>query len=212
MPTKRTSDRDPRPGGRPRDLGIDEAILVAAEELLAERGVAGVTVKTVAARIGVPRTTVYRRWPDSNTLVAGVLRRAMGVDRDPLPVLPGDTAIDLLYAGAEKGRAIYEPPEFRALLPRFVAGLIAPADSPGHLVIDEIMPLRMAVAAAYRSGAAASGLRDDLDPELVVDVISGAILQRLLTTGAPPDSETTRAIVDIVVSGLRVRPPGDGGA
>lgn len=209
---KRTPDRDPRLGGRPWDHTIDEAILVGAEELFAERGVAGVTVKTVAERIGVPRTTVYRRWPNSDALVAGVLQRAMGVDRDPVPKLPGRTVVDILHAGAQKGREIYEPQTFRDLLPRFVAGLLAPADSPGHLEIDDIQPLRKAVEEAYRTGAGASGLREDVEAELVVDVIAGAILQRLLTTGQPPDPETTRAIVDLLVAGLRVRPADDGAA
>ncbi len=212
MPMKPTSDRDPRLGGRPWDHSIDEAILAGAEELFAQRGVAGVTVKTVAERIGVPRTTVYRRWPNSDALVAGVLQRAMGVDRDPVPELPARSAVEMLHAGAQKGREIYVPEAFRELLPRFVAGLLAPADSPGHLDIDDIQPLREAVVEAYRAGAAASGLRDDVDPELVVDVIAGAILQRLLTTGVPPDPETTRAIVDLVLSGLRVRPADVGAA
>ena len=212
MPTKRTPARDPRLGGRPWDRTIDEAILAAAEALFAERGVAGVTVKSVAARVGVPRTTVYRRWPNSDALAAGVLQRAMGVDRDPVPVLPGDTASDTLRAAAQKAREIYEAQAFRDLLPKFVAGLLAPADSPGHLDIDDIMPLRKAVEDAYRASAGESGLRDDVDPELVVDVISGAILQRLLTKGVPPDAATARDIVDLILSGLEVRPPVGGGA
>lgn len=212
MPTKRTPDRDPRLGGRPWDHTIDEAILAAAGELFAERGVAGVTVKSVAERIGVPRTTVYRRWPNSDALVAGVLQRAMGVDRDPVPMLSGRTVIDIMHAAAQKGREIYEPQAFRDLLPRFVAGLLVPADRPGHLDIDDIQPLRKAVEEAYRAGAAASGLRDDVDPKLVVDIVTGAILQRLLTTGAPADPETTRAIVDLLVSGLRERPADGAGA
>src|ERR1700722_5464065 len=38
-------------------------VLEAADDLLAERGFAGVTIEGIAARAGVAKQTIYRWWP-----------------------------------------------------------------------------------------------------------------------------------------------------
>src|SRR5882672_4805358 len=59
--------------GRPRSATADEAILVATRELLAERGWADLTIAEVAARAGVAKTTLYRRWPGKADLVVDAM-------------------------------------------------------------------------------------------------------------------------------------------
>ena len=56
--------------GRPRREGADAEITTAALELLRDRGYAELTVDAVAERVGVAKTTVYRRWPSKGMLVA----------------------------------------------------------------------------------------------------------------------------------------------
>uniref|UniRef100_UPI002453FE81 TetR/AcrR family transcriptional regulator n=1 Tax=Nocardia wallacei TaxID=480035 RepID=UPI002453FE81 len=60
-----------RPGGR--TARVREAVLRAAGDLLAESGFAGLDLAEVAARAGVGKTTVYRRWRTPAGLVADVL-------------------------------------------------------------------------------------------------------------------------------------------
>src|SRR3984957_7108376 len=50
--------------GRPRDARTTQSILKAALELGTELGFDGLTVEGVAARAGVGKSTIYRRWPD----------------------------------------------------------------------------------------------------------------------------------------------------
>ncbi len=59
--------------GRPRREGADAEILAAAREMLAEVGYRDLTVDAVAERVGVAKTTVYRRWPTKAALVASLL-------------------------------------------------------------------------------------------------------------------------------------------
>src|SRR5205807_6861666 len=56
--------------GRPRDLRTTRSILKAAIELGVELGFDGLTVEGVAARAGVGKSTIYRRWPDVWSIVA----------------------------------------------------------------------------------------------------------------------------------------------
>src|ERR1700689_5196433 len=54
--------------GRPRSPEADRAILTAAVELLADRGLAAMSIEEVAARAGVGKATIYRRWPSKGLL------------------------------------------------------------------------------------------------------------------------------------------------
>src|SRR6266851_9913792 len=63
-----------KPGpGRPRRLATEHAILKATREILAQAGVHGLTVEGVAARSGVAKTTIYRRWRSKEDLALAAL-------------------------------------------------------------------------------------------------------------------------------------------
>jgi AcrR family transcriptional regulator len=61
--------------GRPRDPRVDEAIVTAALELLGEEGYARLTVERIAARAGVGKASLYRRWPDKVSIVLEAVSR-----------------------------------------------------------------------------------------------------------------------------------------
>lgn len=70
-----TDDTPParRGRGRPRDPGTDLRIRRAAAELLLERGFDKTTVDEVAARAGVGKATVYRRWASKEDLAVAAM-------------------------------------------------------------------------------------------------------------------------------------------
>lgn len=68
--------------GRPRDPGVDEAILTAAIDLLAESGYARLTMEQVASRAGVGKASLYLRWPNKVALVAEAIQHRSGVVPD----------------------------------------------------------------------------------------------------------------------------------
>src|SRR3982751_3258600 len=64
--------------GRPRDPALEERILEQVVALLGSRGYAGLTLDELAARSGVAKTTVLRRWPSKAAVdAAGVERLAL---------------------------------------------------------------------------------------------------------------------------------------
>lgn len=61
---------------RPAWSEAETRMLDAAVELIAARGVDGVTVAEVARNAGVSRPTVYRRWASADEIVRAALHRA----------------------------------------------------------------------------------------------------------------------------------------
>jgi len=82
----------PRPGRR-RDPLCDEAIFAATLALFAEEGYAGISIEGVAARAGVGKATIYRRYPNKAQLVVAAVRVGAGIT-DYLPDT-GDARADL---------------------------------------------------------------------------------------------------------------------
>jgi AcrR family transcriptional regulator len=54
-------------------VDIGDRIMAAAASCVRDFGVERVTLAEIARRAGVSRPTVYRRWPDTNTIVASLL-------------------------------------------------------------------------------------------------------------------------------------------
>lgn len=80
--------------GRPRDPACDAAILQATLDLFAEHGYGGVSMDGVAARAGVGKATIYRRYSSKAELVVEAVRCGAQVE-DWLPDT-GDLRADLI--------------------------------------------------------------------------------------------------------------------
>src|SRR5262249_60113721 len=74
--------------GRPRSEQADQAIIDAALSLFAESGPDGLCIERVAARAGVGKATIYRRWPGKEDL----LLDAIAAVKAPLPEPAGRSA------------------------------------------------------------------------------------------------------------------------
>src|SRR5690348_3843840 len=72
-----TTDSVRRGPGRPRSPQADHAILDATISLLSEGGYDALTMEKVAARAGVGKATVYRRWGSKVDLAVDALRASI---------------------------------------------------------------------------------------------------------------------------------------
>jgi AcrR family transcriptional regulator len=191
----------PRPIGRPRSGTADRAILDAAMALLSEVGLAGLTMSAVVSRSRVARATVYRRYPTREALIAAALAQVKG--REPFAMtgdIVGDIATGVAWAAAVLGEA-----PFQRFLPLFVGeSLRGPAAA--RNLIERVAPNHGGIAQEYAERAAAAGLRADIDPALVSDMVQGTMLMRLLSTGVAPDRAAVEQLVDVLLRGLRAAP------
>src|ERR1700683_4794045 len=79
---QRRNPRSVRPRrGRPRSEHADRMILLAANEVIADKGVNGLTIEEVASRAGVGKTTIYRRWSSRGTLALDAYLAEIGGER-----------------------------------------------------------------------------------------------------------------------------------
>ena len=101
-----TVERASRPGGRTARVRGD--VLAAVEAELAEHGYDGLTIDGVAARSGVHRTTVYRRWKTVAGLLVDLLQG--GLDDAWEPADAGSLEGDLIKLNREVHAALTERP------------------------------------------------------------------------------------------------------
>lgn len=193
-----------RKPGRPRSRKTHDAILSAAIALTREVGYDAVTMDAIAVRAGAGKATVYRHWKAKETLVA----EAIGgiVSAIPAPN-SGSTAGDLLRM-MRAALAMYDDPATGALLSGLVAAmarskLIARAVRAGF-----VESFRKAMRTILARGIASGELRQDTDPELAIDLLSGPLFHRYLLTGGVVDDQFVQDVVRIVLRALCAGSPG----
>ena len=103
--------------GRPRDEAIDAAILDATVQEMIEVGFFAMSIERVAARAGVAKTTVYRRYPDAAELGLQALAHLKGPAADP----PEGSVREQLLALLEQMRSVWRNPTFAAAMRRVTA-------------------------------------------------------------------------------------------
>jgi AcrR family transcriptional regulator len=99
--------------GRPPSEQTERAILDATVDLLAEGGLARLTMEEVASRARVGKASVYRRWPSKGTLAFDAFVTRF-LERQPL-VDTGSLQGDLLAALRGWVRTVKDPATGRTL-------------------------------------------------------------------------------------------------
>jgi AcrR family transcriptional regulator len=179
--------------------------LRAATGLLAERGLAGMSIEEVAARAGVGKATIYRRWPSRGILALDAfLSEFQGLQ--PLPDT-GTLRGDLLAALTGWVRAVT-----RTAAGRMLAGLVAEAQRDPALAEawrDRVIePLRAQHSIMLERAVQRGELPADVDSDVVLDLLYGAAYHRLLQGHRPLSERFVREVVDLIVAGVPRGPTG----
>jgi len=180
--------------GRPRSEACDLAIEGAVLDLLVEDGYPGVTMEGVAARAGVGKATLYRRWHAKDRLVLDAVIHRCGehVVSPDTGSLRGDV-IEHTRALVTKFRL--HGPILRAFAAE-TARNPALAESFRRTFLDD---RRAAMREVLARGVARGELPPDADIELLGDVGSALLWHRLAITGAPLSDDLPERIADLVV-------------
>ncbi|WP_119729607.1 TetR/AcrR family transcriptional regulator [Thermomonospora amylolytica] len=201
--TPQTSPVPARPG-RPRSARADKAILEATLDLLAEEaGVAGVSMEAVAARAGVGKTTVYRRWPNKERLIVD----ALAALKHPLPELAGRSVREDLLTLARSIGADHADRRSRCVW-NVLGGFDRHPELLARYRQEVIEPRREVVRGVLRRGVATGELRPDLDIEVAVTMLVGAMTLQGRAPAPPPADPAGAAgrlaegVVDALLRGI----------
>ena len=173
--------------------------MAAAIQLLAERGLAGMSIEEVAARAGVAKTTIYRRWPSRGALALDAFL-AEFQSQQPSPNT-GTLRGDLLGALRAWIRSVT-----RTSAGPVVAGLIAEAQQDPELaaawrerVVERLREQHKVLLnrAVERGEIAAT-----TDQDVVLDLLFGAAYHRLLQGHRPLTDKFAGQVVDTIIDGL----------
>jgi AcrR family transcriptional regulator len=197
-----THDRaapSPRPG-RPRSATAHEAILQAAVVLFIEQGFEGMSVEAVAARAGVGKATIYRRWSSKEALVIDAVARVFA---EPAAPDTGSVRDDLVQSGRELQVLISTSPTGE-VFPRMAAE-VAKHSPLGHLYGERVIgPRRAIFGDALRRGIESGELPAAVDIELAIDQLVGVLLLRKLTGRLKQaEGDLAERAVDMLLFGLR---------
>ncbi len=190
--------------GRPRSAAADEAILGATRAALAELGWGRLTLGDVAARAGVAKTTLYRRWPGKNELVVDAVAALFEEELD----VPDRGGLEADIQGVVLRFAeLISRPETKTALMAVVA----------EATLDEALRRRIRAAIVDRQkrlvliGRERAQARGELPPDdgsaparddLIFDVIAGAVVHRVMVSSEPVDAEWAERLARLLVRGL----------
>jgi AcrR family transcriptional regulator len=181
--------------GRPPAPATQAKILAATREILAEGGVRSLTVEGVAARAGVAKTTIYRRYRSRDDLALAVLIDMVTTVSAVADV--GDVRAELvqvLRATLDVLRT--------TLMGRVMQGLVSELAVDPRLSSafrEQVVALRVTeVGRVLARGAERGELRPDLDVGLVHELLFGPIYYRLFLSGEPLEPSFADRIVDAV--------------
>ena len=193
------SAAEKRRTGRPRRPSTDEKILRATLELLQEGGPAEVTIDAIAARSGSAKTTIYRRWPNLENLLVDALRISLRARLDQVAeVREFDEAHGSPIRGAARqALGLMREPMFKAAFPMMARILLGDRTLGDRFRAEVFAPLRAVRREEIRKMIAAGRFRPGMDPDLILDLVNGAILYRALMA-APLDEAVADEIADTI--------------
>jgi AcrR family transcriptional regulator len=197
-------DNAVRKPGRPRSAQSHQAILEATVELLAETGYEAMSIEAVAARAGVGKTTIYRRWASKEELVSEAIRT---LHSELAFVDTGNIRDDLITFLKSTFQA--RPSIVENLLLKMLSEMRTNPEIYSTFHASIIAPRLQELTQFVQRAQARGEIRPDLDPLFVIDLIAGPALYRLLLSGimtSPPPPDLPEQIVDAVLHGIAAEP------
>ena len=187
--------------GRPRSEQADQAIIDAALSLFAESGPEGLCIERVAAKAGVGKATIYRRWPGKEDLLLDAIAALKAALPEPAGRSAREDLVTLLGAMCRDTADPRQARQFALLLgegakyPRLMA----------RYVETVLEPRREVIRAVLRRGIASGELRPGLDVDAALFMLIGAVVARRGHEQHAVPPEYAERIVDELLHGLAAR-------
>jgi len=183
--------------GRPRNDQIRQLILKTALDLAFKVGFRALTVETIAAKTGVGKTTIYRRWPNKGAVVMDAFLSIVG----PKTTFPStDRAIHSIQLQMKA-----QVKAFRSKYGKMVRSLVGDGQFDSD-VLDSyrqrwILPRRQLARTTIELAIKQGDLRSDLDVDTVIDTLYAPIYYRLIFETGPISDAYAKDLYQSVIKG-----------
>jgi AcrR family transcriptional regulator len=186
--------------GRPRSEEVEQSILRAASELLRECGFASMSIEEVAARAGVGKASIYRRWSSKGALALEAFLSEFFVTQ-PL-VDTGSIEGDMFVTLMAWVRAVSGTPDGRTLVSLIAEAQLDPglADAWRNGVV---VPSRTRQLPMIERAIARGEIPSGSDIDVIMDMLYGPAYHRLLHWHLPLSEDFVRRVVAVVVAGAK---------
>ena len=199
----RTATTETAKRGRPRSEEARMAILQAASELLLVRGLGAVSMDAVAKKAQVSKATIYRWWPTKETLALDALYHEWGGKR-AAPRDTGTLRSDLLALLRPWARLVSSQPYGR-VIGAFITKAHTDRAFADQYLARLVQPRREQARTIFTRAIERGEIAADLDIEVALDLLYGALYHRLLHGHAPLNDRFVGDVVEMALSGLLPR-------
>ncbi|WP_433570288.1 TetR/AcrR family transcriptional regulator [Streptomyces sp. CA-251247] len=187
------SDGSARGPGRPREERVTGAVLSAVVDMVHEQGIAAVTMDAVAARAGVSKPAIYRRWPTKQDLIIAAAETRIGILS--VPDL-GDFRAELRFVLTARLEAYRLPGT-----DRLIAGLIGAAAETGAVrgqYAEYTERITSETRRILERGIARGDVSPDTDVRAAATLVAAPLIFRLIGEQEMPDARFVDNLVDLV--------------
>lgn len=185
--------------GRPRDPETDSKITRAAAELLLLRGFDKTTVDEVAARAGVGKATVYRRWPSKEDLAVAAME-SLYTDEFPeadtgsiVSDLTANYRAVVAFVNTSTGADYFRMSIMESIRDERIGALYR-----ASMERRELQTIRTFQRAIERGE-----VRPDADIDTAVQWLGGLLAVRAVTRRAMPSLDDVPRLVQFTLRGVR---------
>jgi AcrR family transcriptional regulator len=170
-----------------------QAVLEAADDLLVEKGYAGVTIEGIAARAGVAKQTVYRWWKTKTAILMDAFLEDVAQELTPADL--GDLAEDLRTYLRQLAHFLSESDSgavFRALIAQAQQNPAFAQEFRDRFLDEQRSRDRLPLERAVHRGT----LPASVDVAVETDQLVAPLYFRVLVTGEPVGPDFTDLLVD----------------
>ncbi|WP_318209640.1 MULTISPECIES: TetR/AcrR family transcriptional regulator [unclassified Streptomyces] len=179
--------------GRPREERVTGAVLNAVVDMVHEQGIGAVTMDAVAARAGVSKPAIYRRWPTKQDLIIAAAETRIGILS--VPDLD-DFRAELRFVLTARLEAYRLPGT-----DRLIAGLIGAAAETGAVrgqYAEYTERITSETRRILERGIIRGDVAPDTDVRAAATLVAAPLIFRLIGEQEMPDARFVDSLVDLV--------------
>jgi AcrR family transcriptional regulator len=173
-------------------------VLQATLDVIAEQGVMGISVDTVAARAGVSKATIYRHWGSRARLIHAAISSLQPSTVEPDTGNLRDDLVHLLTELVE----YFDTPTVARVFPSFLDAAVRDPEL-AELRQETLRVGRASFENVVARGVVRGELAPDVDVHLVADFARAPIIYRRVVAQVPVTLADVEPVVDAVLAAFR---------